>query len=174
MIKNKIFLCCKMSSKNSDKYGWWYYFELIDDNKIEKCKSCTWQKERDKGKSTGSTRFHLEKKHPEKFREKIEATREKEESQKKRKIDLERQQAFFKPKPSSSDTDVKEIQTESTKGGSKKKKNFPVFGMSYEYITPNNIQNKGLFLGHWDDSSDNAKRLDQLIAEMVILDLQRG
>jgi hypothetical protein len=43
---------------------------------------------------------HLEKKHPEKFREKLEAFREKEESQKKRKIALERQQAFFKPKPS--------------------------------------------------------------------------
>jgi hypothetical protein len=42
-----------MSSKNSDKTSWWYYFELIDEEKIEKCKSCTlctWQRERDIGK----------------------------------------------------------------------------------------------------------------------------
>jgi hypothetical protein len=121
-----------MSSKNSDKSGWWYYFELIDDNKIEKCKSCIWQKERDKGKSTGSMRNHLEKKHPEKFREKIEANREKEEGQKKRKIALERQQAFFKPKPS----DAPPTQEESTQGESKK--NYPVFGMSSENITTKN------------------------------------
>jgi hypothetical protein len=72
-----------MTSKNSDKTGWcYYYFELIDEEKIEKCKSCTWQRERDKGKSTGSLRNHLEKKHPDKFREKLEAIREKEESRK--------------------------------------------------------------------------------------------
>jgi hypothetical protein len=98
-----------MLLKNSGKTSWWYYFELIDEDKTEKCSFCTWQKERDKGKSTGSMRFHLEKKHPEKFREKREATREKDESQKKRKISLERQQAFFKPKPSDAHTNSRGI-----------------------------------------------------------------
>ncbi|KAI3419109.1 hypothetical protein GPALN_006868 [Globodera pallida] len=83
-----------MTQKTFDATSWWWYFAKIDENRV-KCKFCEWERDYDSKKGTNSLKNHMEKEHPDKLREKVEAKQKKEEAEKTRKRAREQQPSLL-------------------------------------------------------------------------------
>ncbi|KAL3125558.1 hypothetical protein niasHT_009691 [Heterodera trifolii] len=115
-----------------------------------KCNSCEWERFYDSKKGTNSLKFHLEKKHQEKFKEKEEAEKKKRDAENKRKTAREQQPNLFKHGFSSS---CQTEQQSSRKRQHSPIRNFPIFKK-------------------FESGSENEVLLEQKISEMIALDYQ--
>ncbi|KAI3408410.1 hypothetical protein GPALN_010336 [Globodera pallida] len=139
-----------MTQKTFDATSWWWYFAKIDENRV-KCKICEWERDYDSKRGTNSLKFHLEKEHPDKFKEKNEAKQKKEEAEKTRKRAREQQPSLLQHGFSSScPTDQP--------SSNKRRADSPA-------------SNYAIFK-NWSTGSENEQNLERKIGEFIALDCQ--